>query len=430
MGSVDAKTESADGASVHVPYSVPAETSKVFKEGILSNPLISKYLPPEINQACAYISFTGSETPSLPVNWRFAEAVASLKALEATLVNILLKRKYGLEFQPVSINTDHASLFIMSTLLWTIDAGDGGENISANSLRQANPKLFKYFPSCDKYRMNASMHRNLATNIYKCADGRYFHVHGSLNPDGTLDNARLPHDMDTSNYEEATKPFITAFSKIESNEMQRRTDETKEAGTICYAEDEFKSSEHGKANEHVGLFEIRKSSITAQPPSWWPDYSQTGPHRPLYGLKVVDLTRIIAGPCITRSLAELGASVMRCTSPNLPDVVSLQVDLSWGKWNCSIDLREEEGREKLRKLILDADVVVQGYRPGALDKFGFSEEDIIEMCSKRSRGIIYVRENCYGWYGPWKDRSGWQQITDAVSLIIHRNLPPTDRSIV
>lgn len=106
---------------------------------------------------------------------------------------------------------------------------------------------------------------------------------------------------------------------------------------------------------------------------------------------------------------------MRCTAPHLPDVVSLQADLNWGKWNCSIDLREESGRQKLKQLILEADVVVQGYRPGTLDKYGFGEEDIIKMCENRAKGIIHVRENSYGWHGPWKDRSGWQQVADAVS---------------
>ena len=146
-------------------YSVPAEASKVFNIGILRNPLISKYLPPETSRISSHTRFTGSDAPSLPGNWRLAEAVSSLKALEATLVNVLLNRKYGLEPQHVTINTDHASLFIMSTLLWTIDPDPGGENTSAGSIREANPKLAKYFPSGDKHGMTYSLYRNLATNI-------------------------------------------------------------------------------------------------------------------------------------------------------------------------------------------------------------------------------------------------------------------------
>lgn len=412
MGSIDNTV-----GNVANGYSVPLSAKEVFENGIISNPLIAKDLPAEVKNKSTKIIFAGSENPSLPVNWKLAEAVSSLKALEAALVDVILQRRYGLEPHTVTINTDHASLFIFSTLLWTIDPFEGGENISPNSLRQANKNLFKYFPSCDKYRMNASTHRNLATNIYKCADGRFFQAHGSLNPTPTLQNVGLPAEADAEAYEDAVRPFNEAFGKIDSETLQRITDETRQAGTICYTVEEFLNSEHGKANAHVGLWEIRETVNKSQEPCWWETpASQSGVSRPLAGIKVVDLTRIIAGPSITRSLAELGASVMRCTAPHLPDVVALQADLNWGKWNCNIDLREEADREKLRLLIQEADVVVQGYRPGVLDKFGFGEDDIMKMCEKRNKGVIYVRENSYGWHGPWKDRSGWQQIADAVSF--------------
>jgi crotonobetainyl-CoA:carnitine CoA-transferase CaiB-like acyl-CoA transferase len=61
---------------------------------------------------------------------------------------------------------------------------------------------------------------------------------------------------------------------------------------------------------------------------------------------------------------------MRCASLNLPDYSALRIDSNWGKWNCSIDLKKEKGREKPWILILEVDVVVQAYRPGALDKYG------------------------------------------------------------
>lgn len=410
MGSIDQEPH----VTAFTAYSVPESAADVYKHGILENPLISDGLPSEVRNGAAAINFTGSDDPSLPVNWRFTEAVSSLKALEAALVDVILQRRHGLEPHQITINTDHASLFLFSTLLWTIDPE--GENIQASNLRQANPKLFQYFPSCDKHRMNSSTHRNLATNIYKCAGGRFFQAHGSLNPTPTLQNVGLPAEMDVGSYEQGVEIFQKAFGKIDSETLQRVTDETRQAGTICYTTDEYLQSEHGRANEHVGLWEIHDRPNTNQIPCWFASpNAQANPSRPLAGLKVVDLTRIIAGPSITRSLAELGASVMRCTAPHLPDVVSLQADLNWGKWNCSLDLRVQKDCERLRKLISEADVVVQGYRPGVLDKYGFGQEDIIDMCKGRDKGIIYVRENCYGWYGPWKDRSGWQQIADAVS---------------
>lgn len=86
-------------------YSVPAEAQKLFAQGILQNPLIQKLLPPEALEASDYVSFEGSDKPRLPINWRFAESISSLKAYEATILNVLLKRKYGVGPVRVNINT-------------------------------------------------------------------------------------------------------------------------------------------------------------------------------------------------------------------------------------------------------------------------------------------------------------------------------------
>jgi hypothetical protein len=137
----------------------------------------------------------------------------------------------------------------------------------------------------------------------------------------------------------------------------------------------------------------------------------------LAGLKIVELTRVIAGPAIGRGLAELGASVMRVTASHLPDFSGLQADLNWGKWNCNLDLREAEDRQRLKELILDADVVINGYRPEVYRKYGFEAEQVFELVRNRDRGILYVRENCFGWGGPLSHRSGWQPISDAHSGI-------------
>jgi crotonobetainyl-CoA:carnitine CoA-transferase CaiB-like acyl-CoA transferase len=185
-------------------------------------------------------------------------------------------------------------------------------------------------------------------------------------------------------------------AKHTAEELQALADEHKQAGTICWTKEEFKASEHGKANAEAGLFEIEAVANPNQKPGWWTPDPRTSAARPLAGLKVVDLTRVIAGPTITRSLAELGASVMRITAPHLPDMSMLHPDLNHGKWNACLDLRDEADRHKLRDLVLGADVFVQGYRPGVLDKYGFGEDDVIRMCEARGRGIVYCAENCYG----------------------------------
>jgi hypothetical protein len=86
-------------------YSIPNETRKVFWDGILHNPLIASTLPQETEECAKTIRFEGTEKPSIPINWRFAESIAALKGLEAALVNVLLKKKYGLKPQEAVINT-------------------------------------------------------------------------------------------------------------------------------------------------------------------------------------------------------------------------------------------------------------------------------------------------------------------------------------
>lgn len=425
-------TNGANGANGKTTaYSIPKETRQIFENGILKNPLIGPTLPKEINESARSVRFEGSENPSIPINWRFAESISALKGLEAAMVNVLLKRKYGLEPQEAVINTsvsfvrsyrnktnsiysDHAQLFFMSILLNTIDPdGDNVTFLGANSLK-GKAAYEKYFKNCDLHNGSGSLHRTSATNIYRCRDGRYFHLHGSMNPEPTQDSVGLPYNKDVTSAEESWAPYEEKLAQIDSSEMQRlASDVYKQAGTICWTTEEFKKSEHGKANAHVGLYEIHSVENEKQPACWWPEIPETSAQRPLAGLKVVDLTRVIAAPAVTRGLAELGASVMRITAEHITDMSNLHVDLSWGKWNAHLDFRKEEDREKLRALVREADVVVQGYRPTILDKYGFSLDGLLELTKDRERGLIVVRENCYGWNGPWSYRSGWQQISDA-----------------
>jgi hypothetical protein len=86
-------------------YSVPQQSRKIFEASILRNPLISKSLPPEALEYGRKVKYVGSSAPSIPINWRFAESISSLKGLEATMLNVLLAKKYGVEPQEVVINT-------------------------------------------------------------------------------------------------------------------------------------------------------------------------------------------------------------------------------------------------------------------------------------------------------------------------------------
>ncbi|KAF2713518.1 CoA-transferase family III [Pleomassaria siparia CBS 279.74] len=395
-------------------YSIPKTTQQILQEGIFNNPLIAPTLPKEIQECAKTVQFVGNDKPSIPINWRFAESISALKGLEAAMINVLLKRKYNVEPQKAVINTDHAQLFVMSVLFNTIDPeGEAITFAKANS-PEGRAGYEKYFKNTDLHDKGDGPYRASATNIYKTKDGRYFHLHGSMNSDPTQTSLGLPPTMDCATAEDSWKPYMEKVSQIDSEEIQKlASDVYKQAGTICWTTEEFKNSEHGKANAHVGLFEIHDVKNEKQPPCWWPESPETSVQRPLAGLKVVDLTRVIAAPAVTRGLAELGASVMRVTASHITDMSILHCDLSWGKWSSHLDFRQQDDREKLRALVREADVVVQGYRPGVLDKYGFSLDGLLDLTKDRERGLIVVRENCYGWYGPWSYRSGWQQISDA-----------------
>lgn len=303
----------------------------------------------------------------------------------------------------------------MSLFLWTIDPE--GEKINATLSAK---KLQKYLVDHDPYERASTPHRSSTTNIYRCADGKFFQTHGSLNPDPVLKILALPRYQELNPVgQEAWIPFQESVSKFAAPELLIATDRAGQAGHTCNTFDEYSRSEHGRANAQIGLFEIFRVANKNHQPAWWPTSNHTAPPRPLAGLKVVDLTRIIAAPTVTRGLAELGASVMRVMGPDVPDFVGLHIDLNWGKWNTYIDITSEHGRGQLRNLIKDADVVINGYRPGVLDKYGFSQDDIIAIVADRPRGIISVRENCYGWYGPFSHRSGWQNTSDACVGVSH-----------
>jgi crotonobetainyl-CoA:carnitine CoA-transferase CaiB-like acyl-CoA transferase len=141
----------------------------------------------------------------------------------------------------------------------------------------------------------------------------------------------------------------------------------------------------------------------------------TGGKRPLSGIKVLELYRVIAGPTITRILGEYRATVLKITSPKLSDVPFFQVDSNMGKHAADLDIKTPEGKAQFEALLADVDIVVDGYRPGTFDRLRYGPEALAEMATKRGKGIVYVNENCFGYEGEWAYRPGWQQIADCVS---------------
>jgi crotonobetainyl-CoA:carnitine CoA-transferase CaiB-like acyl-CoA transferase len=137
--------------------------------------------------------------------------------------------------------------------------------------------------------------------------------------------------------------------------------------------------------------------------------------RPLAGLRVLDLSRVIAGPVAGRTLAAHGADVLLVSGPDLPAIPWLTIDTGRGKLTTFIALKTEAGRAQLRTLLQDADIFSQGYRPRALAALGFAPEDAASI----NPGIVYVTLSAYGHAGPWAERRGFDSLVQTTTGFNH-----------
>lgn len=133
--------------------------------------------------------------------------------------------------------------------------------------------------------------------------------------------------------------------------------------------------------------------------------------RPLAGVRVLDLTRVLAGPTCARSLAEHGADVLKISAEHLPDSGLIELDTGIGKLSARVDLRTASGVATLRRLAAGADVFSQSYRPGSLAARGFSPQDL----ARARPGIVCVNLSAWGENGPWSARRGFDSIVQTVS---------------
>src|SRR5712671_119180 len=172
--------------------------------------------------------------------------------------------------------------------------------------------------------------------------------------------------------------------------------------------DEWSDLPHAKAL--AALPPIRIEKIGEAAPKPWP-----AGNRPLAGLRVLDLSRVIAGPVAGRTLAVHGADVLLISGPDLPSIPWLTIDNGRGKLTSLIELKSEQGRSSLRDLLAQADIFSQGYRPRALASLGFSPED----AAKFNPGIVYVTLSAYGHAGPWADRRGFDSLVQTATGFNH-----------
>jgi crotonobetainyl-CoA:carnitine CoA-transferase CaiB-like acyl-CoA transferase len=138
-----------------------------------------------------------------------------------------------------------------------------------------------------------------------------------------------------------------------------------------------------------------------------------GPLLPAAGVRVLDLTRVIAGPVATRTLALLGADVLRVDPPGMPEILDQHADTGFGKRSTTLDLARTADRRAFEELLTAADVVLTGYRPGALDRFGLSPDALVG----RRSGLVVAELSAWGAYGPWAGRRGFDSLVQVATGI-------------
>ena len=182
--------------------------------------------------------------------------------------------------------------------------------------------------------------------------------------------------------------------------------------------EEWSASPHAKALAELPLLSIEKIGEAAPKPwpkTWTSKTRTKGGDRPLAGVRVLDLSRVIAGPVAGRTLAVHGADVLLISGPDLPAIPWLTIDTGRGKLSSFVELKSEQGRDVFRGLLAQADIVSQGYRPKSIAALGFSPEE----AAKINPGIVYVSMSAYGHAGPWAERRGFDSLVQTSTGFNH-----------
>ncbi|WP_459056926.1 CoA transferase [Stenotrophomonas sp. PSU-St22] len=241
--------------------------------------------------------------------------------------------------------------------------------------------------------------------LYRCADG-YVRVHTNFrhHRDGALRLLDLdPATATRANAEQA----LLGWNALD---FEQAAADHALVATALRSFAEWDATPQGQALAAQPLMTITR--IGDAPPRSLP--ALAADDLPLAGLRVLDLTRILAGPVGGRAMASFGADVMLVNSPSLPNIAAI-AETSRGKRSAHIDLRTEAGREALWRLVEDAHVFSQGYRPGGLAALGFSPEAL----AARRPGIVAMSLTAYGPQGPWADRRGFDSLVQTAMGFNH-----------
>ena len=317
------------------------------------------------------VEITGGTDPILPTPFRITETSTATLAAVGLAVSDLWELRTGRR-QGIAIDARRATASLRSGRYMKLD----GVTIS-----DAPNKVMGSYPA--KHGRWSYLHCN-------------FPNHRAV----ALKVLGVPEDR------EAVRKAVAQWDALE---LEEAIIAAKGAGGMVRTMEEWARHPQGIAVATLPLMEIVR--IGDSPPEALPKGE-----RPLSGIRVLDLTRVIAGPTCARTLAEHGADVLKITGAHLPSLGRQEYDTGHGKLSAHLDLREAKDTEILRGLVRGADVFSQGYRPGTLGNRGFSPEALAQM----RPGIVAVSLCAFGHVGPWAARRGFDTVIQTVSGITNR----------
>ena len=290
--------------------------------------------------------------------------------------------------------------------LWTLRTGER-QQVEV-STREAAASLTSFHhvrcddPSRQPPARDPAVLRNAVMGFHPTGDGRHVLLHPSFPPG----SERILRALGCENDREAVAAACLARTALQIEDAVAA--ERGCAGMVRTPE-EWDASEQGRMLATRPVVEVIK--IGDSPPQPMP----AGADMPLSGVRVLDLTRVLAGPTCARTLAQYGADVLYLASKDLPASTGFVLDTNHGKLSAWLDLADEAGRARLRDLLASADVFSQGYRTGAMERMGFGPAQLAAI----RPGLIYTSINCYGHEGPWRGRAGWEQLAQTVTGMAH-----------
>jgi crotonobetainyl-CoA:carnitine CoA-transferase CaiB-like acyl-CoA transferase len=254
------------------------------------------------------------------------------------------------------------------------------------------------------FRMNGELQNAWAplSGFFRTADG-WVRAHGNYPHHA----ARLRAILGVAD-DAAQDVVAAAFRAMSAQDVEDRAAESGAIAVRVRTPEEWALHPQSAALAATPL--IQRHSLPFGPPRGWAGGLAA---RPLDGVRILDLTRVIAGPVASRDLAFAGADVLRIDSPMLPEIPWQHLDTGQGKRSTVLDLTSKSDRAQFEELLTQADAVITGYRPGALTALGLSPEALAE----RRPGIIVGSVSAWGTTGPWSGRRGFDSIVQAASGI-------------